>query len=329
MATDTPISLEKLPKSFDIHTWADYIELLCLINKDRVISKGDILDRIRDESDDSLNSEDDEEDRAHEITLAESRDKEELKVDDWFRHLIYRSGAFDRLDFYPFYIAKDGDGLQLKDDLTPKHKFYIFLLLASNLRYVPHYKHQITTTFEFVSHKALKSLFPSSAEVHIFGTSTGSSGRYSGNLLNKATILSQDLCERLLINETTFSKHNSGDKGLDIVGWVPTGDEVGGVLSVFAQCACTEEWVDKQNFSKVSAWRSMMTFTVPPSNLIFIPFCFRNSTGGWWQVTDIHESIVIDRVRLTYFLKEGYEMLQGFPVSKSIDGILNYKEPLV
>jgi hypothetical protein len=320
----TPISLEKLPKSSDIPVWGDYIELLCLVNRDNIVTKADVLDRKRDETDSELPTYDEDE------TIAETRDKEEQQVDDWFRHLIYRQGTFDRSGFYPFYVTNGGDSLKLKDNLTLQHKLYIFLLLASNLRYVPNYKHSITTAFETVSQNALRSILPTNAEVHVFGTSSQGKGRYSGNLLNKIRVLAEDLSERVLIDENTFSSHNSGDKGLDIVGWVPAGDRgVGGLLCVFAQCACTEEWVTKQHSSKVDSWRPVMTFTSPPSNLIFIPFCFRNSNGGWWQPTDIHESIVVDRVRMVHFVKDDYRVLQDLPVYSDIETILAYRESLV
>ena len=42
------IELQTLPSTSDGHEWADYIELLCLTNKDGRISKADVLDFVRE-----------------------------------------------------------------------------------------------------------------------------------------------------------------------------------------------------------------------------------------------------------------------------------------
>ncbi len=45
------------------------------------------------------------------------------RIDDWFRHLQYRIGAF-RL--YPFLLPNEGDVLIRNEDLTPKQKTCIY-----------------------------------------------------------------------------------------------------------------------------------------------------------------------------------------------------------
>ncbi|MBP7997884.1 MAG: hypothetical protein KA314_06190 [Chloroflexi bacterium] len=325
------MNLDNLPrKNSADHIWVDYIELLCLFNRDGIVTKADVLDRRRDEADFYVDTEE-AEDNWEEMPVSEVKDVEEREVDDWFRHLSYRQGVFH--DFYPFLVGSDGQTCYRHESLSEKHKFYIFLLLASNLRYFSGRHHSLTRTFEIVSWAALKEFLPASAEVHIFrpvSEMRTSQQRYVGNLWNRMNILATDLRERLRIEQIHLSPNDSGDGGLDIVGWVPTGnDSTGGLLCVFAQCACTNDWVDKQHSSGVQAWGAKLTFTCPPSNMVFIPFCFRNAGGEWFTPHDIHGSILVDRVRLVYFLRENYPIWMTFSAYQFIEEQLRRNEALV
>ncbi len=344
------MDLSSLPrKNSAAHVWVDYIELLCLFNRDRIITKADVLDRQRDESDfhadmiettaeaepngfEGYDLETDElENSLPGLKVSETKDKEERQLDDLFRHLSYRQVAFH--EFYPFQIGDDGQTCYRHELLSEKHKFYIFLLLASNLNYFPRRHHILTRTFEIVSWAALKEFLPASAEVHIFrpiGEMRDNHQHYAGNLWNRMKTLADDLRERLLLEESHISSRDSGDGGVDLIGWVPAGDSLtGGLLCVFAQCACTDEWITKQNSSKVDAWRLKLTFTSPPSNMVFIPFCFRNASGEWWRPHEISQSILVDCVRLIHFLRENYPIWMGFSGYKFVEGLLGQNEALV
>lgn len=325
-----PIDLTRLPKkNQDVHIWVDYVELLCLFNIDGIVTKAEVVDRLQENEYLLDSADEDTVGFADDATVSETKDKEETQIDDWFLHLSYRTGALDT--FYPFILSKNGDSLALVNDLTLKHKLYIFLLAASNLRYFPKYVYKITNAFERMSLVALKEMLPHSAQVHLFRPSGDVVNRhYQGNVWSRINNLAEDLRERVLVNEDHFSPSNSGDEGLDLVGWVPVGDETtGGMLSIFGQCACTEEWVTKQHSSSMDSWRSKITFTSPAANMIFIPFCFRTATGEWCQPKDIHQSILIDRVRLAYFLSDEYVTLQQLPVFEVIEEFLTIKESLV
>ena len=50
------------------------------------------------------------------------------------------------------------------------------------------------------------------------------------------------------------------------------------ILTILGQCACTEDWVSKQHSSSYAAWNGKLSFTSLPCNMIFIPFCFRDSS---------------------------------------------------
>ncbi|HKR60024.1 MAG TPA: hypothetical protein VJS64_09815 [Pyrinomonadaceae bacterium] len=285
---------------------------------DKQISKDDFLGHYRKrqdvgeapsphETDAEFAVELGEPDEVEELPPAEKRDRMELKVDDWFRHLSYRSGAFN--DFYPFLISDDQDVLRVKASLTLRHQLYVFFLLSSNLTYFGQHQAKLTKNFELLSAEAIKTFLPGSAEVHVFGA--GHQGRYTGNLWKKISRLAVDLKEIPLVKAADFSAQDSGDKGLDIVAWVPVDDPMPNLPLLFGQCACTfDEWVQKQSSSAADAWRTTMTLSNPPSNVAFIPFCLRRPDGSWHKRQDIHQTILIDRLRFISLLRGKYSTLK-------------------
>lgn len=335
------ISLESLPREskFHAHSWVDYIELLCLLNEDRQISREDVLSRIRDRRDLGEGLDDSEADPdvvtpveaagRVDITAAEEKDVHELRAASFFRHLQYREGVFG--SFYPFKLSEEGDVLYAKERLSLRHRFYVFLLISSNLRYVVNTQwNTLTSSFESVSREALRKLMPETAQVHIFGKNILRHGRYRGNKWRKINRLKDDLYEELKVKEHHYDSYDLGDQGLDLVAWVPFGDSINGILIAFAQCACTaSEWSRKQSSSSALAWNSTLTFMVFPTNFAFIPICFRDGSGNWHQPQKIHGSVVVDRVRLIYLLKDSYELFRTEPSREIVDRILKKREALV
>lgn len=326
------VRLQNLPREplFDVHVWVDYIELLCLFSSDREISKADIqvhYRRRRDLGEGPAQQTSEEE--ATEIEGGDSADIEsgppvgfepelnpetnagpteefdqlELRIDNWFRHLPYRARAFD--EFYPFYLTRDHDTLRVKSRLTLKQKLYVFFLLSSHLSYFSEHKSSLTSSFEILSLEALKRLLPANAEVHLFGSNPYHHGRYSGTLWRKIRRLSNDLRGRVKVTQDHFSPHDTGDKGLDVVGWIPFEDENPNMIVMFGGCACSkEEWVQKQLSSSAIAWSGTIDLETPPGNVAFVPICFRRENGSWHKPQDIHETILIDRLRFVSLLKE-------------------------
>ncbi len=325
------INISKPPsETEDIHLWGDYIELLCLLNPDGVVTKADVLDRLQDAKgiDKSL---EDPDDFTNDSNDARSN-RLELRSDDWFKHLEFRVGIFGNGDFYPFFLEDNGDCLSLKSSLSLQHKFYIFFLIASNLKYVNQsLRTRIARDFEAISELAMRKCFPENSNIYLFGTGgLPSSKKLSGNLFSKIKQLSEKLNERILIDENKLASQNVGDGGLDLVGWVSFGDSVGGLFCMFGQCACSyDEWSSKQHSSSFSAWRKKMTLTVPPSNAVFIPFCFRDNNGAWWNPQDIHDSIVFDRVRMIYLLQDRFAVVEELPTFDSLVEIIATREDLV
>ena len=331
--SDGPLeNLHKLPRSQESHLWADYVELLCLANLDGEASQADVLDRVR-AGQDLVRERADPRDgggpaaSAEEMAHAEFSDKEVEKVKDWFRHLEYRQRAFE--GFYPFTLSEDGHTLLRLAPMTQRRKLYVFLLVASNLRCIKKgYWNKITAAFEYASRDALRSYLPDGAKTYVFGKNMlNRGGRYSGRLWDKINRLAEDLVEKVLVSEDEFGPSDTGDHGLDVVGWVPIGDTAPGFLLVFSQCTCNMDWHEKQWQSSRLNWDPVITFTSPPNNLVFIPYCFRNADGSWRRRRDIKRSILVDRLRLIHLLRKEYGSLRTVTF-EVVNEALKYREPV-
>lgn len=318
--SDPLTQLDRLPSSREDHAWADYIELLCLVNIDREFSKADLGDRIQERKD--LGEVQNDLEDTGDLLPAEISDRERRKIDDWFQHLRFRESAF--AEFYPFSLTRNRTMLQVRESLSAKQRFYVFLLLCANLRYVSRVE-TVTNCFEVVSEEALKRLLPEGSEVHLFGP-RHSGSRYTGTLWTKINRLADDLKEIVVAREDDFSSHDVGDGGLDLVGWVPMGDEVPSRLLVFGQCACTPEWDSKQYTSSVANWSSHINFTAPPANVAFIPFCFRRANGSWHKQRLISDTTLIDRQRLLYLLRSADPIMESYPCHELVQRALEQRE---
>ena len=274
---------------------ADFVELLCLAQPDGVIGVHDVLYSFRQGAEMDTSSEFE----ALSPIDAEKFDRQLSYIHEWFHYIASRCKIFNEL--YPFCIDASTRHVILKRDLNDLQKLYLFLLMASSLRCVnPSVISDIGSTFEMISAMALKRYFGNGSYVHVFGAR--SSSRYIGNKYAKIHRLAQDLRDELLIDGDTFPKTDTGDEGLDIVGWIPPTDGMSGMIIVLGQCACTEDWVDKQSSSAFDKWSQLIRFTVRPVNAVFIPYCFRDTSGSWYRRHRIHNTLLIDRLRIVQLL---------------------------
>ncbi|MFC1806049.1 hypothetical protein ACFL09_03620 [Planctomycetota bacterium] len=315
MAPANVLGLEKLPDTSEIPLWADYVELRCLTHLDLQISREDVLHAVKQGEDqrrgvDEYADAEDPDDEAPEVT-------EDVKSSLWagglFEQLSYRERKF--ADFYPFEVADGGETLVRKRRITQKHRLYAFFLLAANLRHVRSKtnRNKFTSAFELASLAAMKRYLPGGAEVHVFGQNPLNQGRYSGKLLAKVKLLAGDLRERFIGIEDEYDPRDTGDGGLDLVGWVPTKDNAPGFLIIFAQCGCSlEEWEGKQFSPHPDAWSATLTFKVRPTTMMFIPHCYRRNTGEWHRDRKVH-TILMDRLRLVDLLRGSYRTVRGLP----------------
>lgn len=286
------------PKISDRNKFADYIELLCIVSENKSISADDIFDRINDEALGELVEEIDE-GGYFETGKAAIEDKRKGLIREVFVSVI--STRFAQLkQYYPFKYNNKHHSIEVKNQLFDENYFYLALLLSSNLRFIGNpYSSQLPKIFEEISLEFFKKFLPKHSESYIFGTGSSKNKLSKGNFYERLNSLSKEL--NLIIsskvNPNIEIKNKSGERGLDLVGWVKLNDKAPGTLMLFAQCACGEQWEDKQLESHAISWTNYIDFFNKPSNILFFPHNFRNPEGLWENNAVIRDTILIDRKR--------------------------------
>ncbi len=345
MSLEFSINLENPPVSTNEYLSSDYIELLCLTSVDGILSKEQVAARIFKLDDIDADAEALEEEAIQEEDellhvdneadyLPEPKhrlsERKAMQADDWFSQLEFRAGVYG--DFYPFNLSNDKDSLSRTEEISLKNKLYIYLLLASNLRYFPKREQtRLANYFEIASVEALKQYLSPVSEVYLFGNNPLNRGRYSGSLWERIMRFSGDIGDKPRREQKYYPSKNRGERGLDVVGWLPLPDKREGILVVTGQCACGEEkdWEDKQLTSHRVRWESHINFTAKPINSIFIPHSFRSSDGEWFNVTRINDSILFDRLRLIHLLDDVCDTLGDKLPYDIVDQVLKFEESLV
>ena len=326
-----PLAVETLPREGDTHVWADYVEALCIASADRYFTEGDLMSRLQARRDLGESLQRDATDEAEMPDREESHGDgaapdqgDESFVRGLFEHLQYRAASFHSA--YPFEINGRCDALGLKSDLTEQHKLYIFFLLSACHERLGTNGPSILKQFERVSHEALRRMLPG-LEVKLFGSGTAKCD-YSGKKWARIRALAADLCVEVKAKEHEFSKHDVGDSGLDLVAFTAFGDGASHLLVVFGQCACTPEWKTKQYSSGFTRWGNILDFNVPPQNMLFIPYCLRESSGRWYQQHEVSQTVMIDRIRLVRLLEKGDAAPLLKESSKIVEVTLSTHEPV-
>jgi hypothetical protein len=269
------VTLDK-PRDSDIHSLADFAEILCLVTIDRICSRESIRDQIRDVGDSRV-------------------DDDELE--DCFNHLTWRQNAFG--EHYPFEISAAERTLRANEELTQQQKLYTLLLLCSNLPYFERGSYaQLTNAFERVSLATMQKIFPATATSRAFGKVEGT---YTGTKWERMNQLAKDIVGYGACDANTFRRNDSGDGGVDIVAWLSLDNyEASNKPSALAQCACSrEDWPAKQTEISVARLGRCINATTPWMELLFIPHSFRNNHGRWAVPGEIGMQILIDRLRIT------------------------------
>ena len=323
---------------YKYHLWADYVELLCLANIDNEISKADLVDRLAERQadlkegdiDDIVEIEElEKEDNQIATKRASKADVWNERIENWFRLIEHRISLYG--DYYPFIL--DDNTLKLKfQKLDNRQSIYTYLLFCSNLYlFDAPDRLLLANNFELLCLQVLKNLLPSNAIVELFGKNPLNNGVYSGSLWNKIQMLAENINEKVhdLLDRADYPPQNTGDDGLDLVGFVPSGDLLPSMLIFFGQCACTpEEWVSKQNSSAHNAWKNKISITTEINNIVFIPFCFRTANGTWVNIGDIHNSLLIDRKRLIFYLRGDFTSFEDLPSYGLVNNFILAKEDI-
>lgn len=299
-------NLDIPPTQLSLHYMhADFLELQTLIHPDRELGPDDIRRRYVTDASIDLDNKFDKIDGDRSTT----NDRQTLRIMEWFSYIKARSHSYSTS--YPFEISNNL--IRVKSDLTDAHKLYLYLLMSSSLRHFSKsIQMRLGKSFELLCAEALKRYVGENADIRIFGS--GGYSDYPGNKYNKLMALADDIHERIVAEETEFSPHDTGDEGLDIVGFIEFHDNNPGSLILFAQCACTEDWEEKQADISFDKWSQLISLSVRPINTICIPFCFRNSSGRWFRNRRIHRNLMIDRRRIVNLLVTTVSPLCSLPI---------------
>ena len=296
---------------------ADFVELLCLCNPDGEVGLDEAVATV-------YNSSEYENERELEGEEKPPSEQQITKGADWFKQLSYRQKSLP--SSYPFRVLDD-EILVQRCDLTDMQNLYIFFLVCTHLNSVGR-KHRniFTSGFEAISAKALEIYLPG-FEIHRFGKTADGRQLYANKLYDAIKQLSSNLREKCICDAEGIGEKNTGDGGLDIVAFKhPCEKEnVGGCLICLSQCACGPyAWENKQHESGYDRWRKRILFMHRPANFMFTPVFFRNSNGGWFQEDKIDNSIVIDRQRLCFLIKEG-EIPGNIDLYTPVEAFYNYR----
>lgn len=270
--------LDRITNS-DIHTLADFAELLCLLKPDRVLSAEDFDDHLVD-------------------ACGETRGNRPLG--DTFAHMTWRASAFG--EHYPFVVASNQQSISASDPLTEQQRVYVFLLLCANLPHVARNEYkQLTDAFERLAHCALRRMWPSTGEVRAFGKNNA---QYTGSKAQRMHALALELGCRPNVDSSKFRVGDSGDGGIDLAAWLELDDhEAENKFSALAQCACSrDDWSRKQFEVSFGKLGKLFNPTTPWLELLCIPICFRDNNGRWAVDGDLANVILIDRPRLLRYL---------------------------
>lgn len=280
------IKLDPKPATYLVHQYADFVELVSLFSNDNYVSKSDILDRFIDQGILSKDSDDTE--------RARINDSNEEFINRIFNVLADRAFLF-RSD-YPFDFTTNKIKLLSKDTISERHKIYLLLLISSNLNVFSIFQPELTTEFETICYNVLKCYLPSNAKVIEFGKNCS----YSGNAKQKITQLASEL--NVEIDTKTLSQiphTNQQERGLDIVGWIPSGDTIANTLWIFCQCACGKDWPDK--LSETRRYNLYYRFhRNKPLHALFIPYSLIDLQSSYFYQSDEIpiETLLFERKRI-------------------------------
>lgn len=314
------------PNGSDLYIWCDYIELCCLVNKDRRLSRGHLQELLDDTA--QMYGEQTDADLVNPMDAAVLADgnsddqdaingvppggghvgtRNEMRVAGWFKNLAFRAKTFS--DAYPFKLSTDGQELFSLQVDSPLRVLYVQMLMSASLRLVPKTRqHELTESFEDTSHEIFKQLMPDGWQVHRFGAKGAS--RYEGLLFEKLKALAKDLRGKLMLKANHFKPNDRGDGGLDLVAWHPmAGDERDGLPIALAQCGCTSDsdaWSKKSLEAAPARLKPHIHLLTSWSTYYFMPHDLTEASGtqvDWQLRSHLSESIVIDRSRLIRLAK--------------------------
>lgn len=291
---------------------ADWVELQVLFGENSVVSRSEILTRLREDAsldDLALFDEEygdlatwDEEEARHDLRLleAEGNDEASRLVEDTMLTLQHRADTVG--DRYPLEVTAQGVRLRESRASWRDAWGYAFMaLLGARLaRRTP--KETVDTTyparlFERLVAHALQAYWNGDAR-HIGFPRDDASG-----FRDELVSLAHTLGEAMAVRRSGIPE-GIKDLAADVVAWRRLDDRAGNAV-LFCQCAIGGDWDSKA--VPRHAWESLINFAVPPliaTAFPMVPDAVRPFDGGEWQVLCGVVGIPFDRLRLASLLDE-------------------------
>jgi hypothetical protein len=288
-------------KNLSKNRWADFLEILCLVNHDKEISLNDIITNFVQEN--LLEAIDGDE------THSEKSVNLRLGFLEIFQYVASRQKFLN--EYFPFENI-DEDTIRVSE-FDENKLLYIYLLFSSNTslfidKTIPPL---LTTAFERISLSFMNILYPNFKN-ELFGTANQAGDFFhGGTLLEKLTKLS--LClNTTLTSKTINDPHNKstgGDKGLDIVSFYDPDTETYKASYIpvcMGQCSCSyDDWKIKQFSISYDTWKNRLADLPHFHMYMFFPFSLRGINGTWADGEYPEaQAIIIDRFRLFSILKQ-------------------------
>jgi hypothetical protein len=292
------ITLPEPPEKGEPHLVADWVELACASDEDGTFS-GSRLVEARQDADQRESAAG----GSGQPPTSGDDDAHSREADDVWLLLRSRADAFG--GSYPFAVDPDETAIATRARNRQRNA-YAFLLCAASLNAVRDTERgALAAAFERTSFHVVASLLPGRSRVAVFGSAAPEGTRYwSGNLKTRLRRLADDIGSALTESAEDISDYNSGDGGLDVVGWSRLGSPNTRVAVIFAQCACGRDWLVKQGEVDPNLWSTRMTVTALIVPVTVIPYAFRNEDGSWYREFQIKNGVLIDRVRYLALLRK-------------------------
>lgn len=99
-----------------------------------------------------------------------------------------------------------------------------------------------------------------------------------------------------ILGSRDLERQNSGDDGVDLIGWRTFGDARASQAIILAQCAIGADWRDKRDGVNLDMWRRHIDWHSAPLKGFAVPF--HHEEGNPWRETATRAGIIFDRLRI-------------------------------
>lgn len=307
------VDTSKVPRHGYSFLWADYVELMCLCSRNKMISKGNIDAQTQEAGDVQADSVEFGEEGEE---TEEMDDRVSRRWSDIHSRLTARSKQY--VD-WPFQLERNV--LRSKfDKENPRHRLYAALLLASSLRLcIDNRRKEVTVAFEEISLHWLRKALNDLWEVRPFGAHQNLPGSYTGTLFEKFKQLAADIQAMQVKSREHYDARNTADGGIDLVAWLKIGDKRGNIPVIFGQCACSPtDWESKQLDVTPAAIRVHVLPQHEGAAYCFVPHDLSANDRAWDRAEHVKGVVLVDRLRL-FRLFESCGAVQHLPTWQFVD----------